>query len=421
MFRALPAGLLILLSLAGGVTAQEPYPTRAVTLVSPYPPGGAADLTARPLAPALEKSLRQPVIVVNRTGAGGAVGTQFVSQAPADGYTLAITVFSICTIPEADRVAGRKPRFTSDQFVPVARINADPTLPDYGDSGMTHHGPGDVAALANVSGIEIVVPGHAVEADGTTALHWAVQQDDAKLTRALLAAGAKVRTANRYGVTPLALAAVNGSAAMVELLLNAGADPNAASGKGETVLMAAARSGRPEVLQLLLTKGADPNAVEGEFGETALMWAAGHDNADAIRVLAAAGANLNAHSKVIDLPKVNVDFSFAVATALPRGGMTALMYAARQGRINAVTALAEIPGGVQSGRHTHPGEEIGYVLEGSVVLEQDGKPARTLKAGEAFIIPNAQVHNARNTGSATAKVLSTYIVEKGRPVATALQ
>jgi tripartite-type tricarboxylate transporter receptor subunit TctC len=68
------------------------------------------------------------VVVVNRVGAGGAVGTQFVSTAPADGYTLMITVFSICTIPEADRVAGRKPRFTRDQFVPIGRINADPTL-----------------------------------------------------------------------------------------------------------------------------------------------------------------------------------------------------------------------------------------------------------------------------------------------------
>ena len=184
--------------------------------------------------------------------------------------------------------------------------------------------------------------GHAVEADGTTALHWAAQQDDVKLARALLAAGAQVRAANRYGVTPLALAATNGSASMVELLLNAGADPKAASGKGETVLMAASRSGQAEVLKLLLAKGADPNAIEGEFGETALMWAAGHDNGEAIRVLAAGGANLNAHSTVIDLPKVNVDFSFAVATALPRGGMTALMYAARQGQINAVTALAEV-------------------------------------------------------------------------------
>jgi ankyrin repeat protein len=183
--------------------------------------------------------------------------------------------------------------------------------------------------------------GHAADPDGTTALHWAVQRDDIAMARALLAAGAKVGAANRYGVTPLALAAVNGSTSMVELLLNAGADPNAASGKGETVLMAAARAGRPEPLKLLLARGADPNAAEREFGETALMWAAGHDHPDAVHVLIAGGANPNARSNVIDLPKAKVDFSFAVATALPRGGFTALMYAARQGKINGVTALAD--------------------------------------------------------------------------------
>lgn len=128
MARMLLAGFLVVLPLAGDVVAQEAYPTRPVTIVSPYPPGGAADLTARPLAPALERALKQPVVVVNRVGAGGAVGTQFVSMAPPDGYTLILTVFSISTIPEADRVAGRKPRFTRDQFVPIARINADPTL-----------------------------------------------------------------------------------------------------------------------------------------------------------------------------------------------------------------------------------------------------------------------------------------------------
>lgn len=128
MLRISLAALLVLLPSAGNVAAQEAYPMRPVTLVSPYPPGGAADLTARPLAPALERALKQPVVVVNRVGAGGAVGTQFVSTAAADGYTLLITVFSISTIPEADRVAGRKPRFTRDQFVPIARINADPTL-----------------------------------------------------------------------------------------------------------------------------------------------------------------------------------------------------------------------------------------------------------------------------------------------------
>ena len=128
MLRTLLAGFLMLLPMAGDVAAQEAYPTRTITIVAPYPPGGAADLTARPFAPALERALKQSVVVVNKVGAGGAVGTQAVSVAPADGYTLLLTVFSISTIPEADRVAGRTPTFTRDQFVPVARLNADPTV-----------------------------------------------------------------------------------------------------------------------------------------------------------------------------------------------------------------------------------------------------------------------------------------------------
>lgn len=184
--------------------------------------------------------------------------------------------------------------------------------------------------------------GISAEPDGTTALHWAVQQDDAKLVRALLAAGAKVNAPNRYGVTPLALAAINGSPTMTEILLKAGTDPNAVSGEGETILMAAARTGQADTLKLLLKAGADPNTAERRFGETALMWAAGHDHAEAIRVLVVGGAKPDAISSVINLPNAKVDFSFAVGTALPRGGMTALMYAARQGQINAVTALAEV-------------------------------------------------------------------------------
>jgi tripartite-type tricarboxylate transporter receptor subunit TctC len=128
MMSVLLAALLVIGPLAIGAGAQEPYPTRPVTIVSPYPPGGAADLTARPFAPALERALKQPVVVLNKPGGGGAVGTQAVAVAKPDGYTIMITVFSISTIPEADRVAGRTPTFTRDQFVPIARLNADPTL-----------------------------------------------------------------------------------------------------------------------------------------------------------------------------------------------------------------------------------------------------------------------------------------------------
>lgn len=84
----------------------------------------------------------------------------------------------------------------------------------------------------------------------------------------------------------------------------------------------------------------------------------------------------------------------------------------------AVTAIAEIAGGGQSGRHTHPGTESGYVLEGEGTLEVDGQPARPLKAGDSFTIPVEHVHNARSSVHAPLKVISTYVVEKGKPLAS---
>jgi quercetin dioxygenase-like cupin family protein len=85
----------------------------------------------------------------------------------------------------------------------------------------------------------------------------------------------------------------------------------------------------------------------------------------------------------------------------------------------AVTAVGELqPNGGSPGRHTHPGEEIGYVLDGTVVVEIEGKPAQTLTAGKTFLIPANTIHNATNKGSAAAKILATYIVEKGKPLAT---
>jgi len=84
----------------------------------------------------------------------------------------------------------------------------------------------------------------------------------------------------------------------------------------------------------------------------------------------------------------------------------------------AVTAAVTLPPSVASGRHTHPGEEIGYVLEGTIMLEQEGKPTTILEAGKAFLIPANTVHNATNHGTTTAKVLANYVVEKGKPLAT---
>ena len=84
----------------------------------------------------------------------------------------------------------------------------------------------------------------------------------------------------------------------------------------------------------------------------------------------------------------------------------------------ALVARGEFQPGAAAPRHTHPGEEIGFVLEGEVTVEIDGQPAKTLKAGDTFFIPAGTVHTAKNTGKAQALVLSTYVVEKGKPLAT---
>ena len=122
------AALLGFAADAGIAAAQEAYPNRPISLVVPFPPGGVADLTARPVAAALEKILKNPVAVLNKTGAAGAVGMQFVAASKPDGYTLLLALSSISIIPEADKIFGRAPAFTVDQFEPIALISADPTV-----------------------------------------------------------------------------------------------------------------------------------------------------------------------------------------------------------------------------------------------------------------------------------------------------
>jgi tripartite-type tricarboxylate transporter receptor subunit TctC len=113
---------------AAPASADDPYPTRPITIVVPFPPGGIADLTARPLAASLERILKQPVVVTNKAGAAGAVGMQSVAIARPDGYTLLLGLVSISLLPERDALFGRPPSYTRDQFVGIARLNADPTV-----------------------------------------------------------------------------------------------------------------------------------------------------------------------------------------------------------------------------------------------------------------------------------------------------
>jgi len=130
MSRAsLPRRLLLAAPLGAPLAARaQDFPSRAVTLVVGFPPGGQADLAARPVAAALERLLRQPVVVQNRAGGAGAIGSGFVARAPADGYTLLMALSSLAVIPEAEKLFGRPPPYTVDQFAPIALVNADPTM-----------------------------------------------------------------------------------------------------------------------------------------------------------------------------------------------------------------------------------------------------------------------------------------------------
>ena len=121
-------GLAGVLLAAPGV-AQEAWPgARPISMVVAFPPGGVADLTARPMAVVLERILRQKVLVENKAGAGGAVGNAYVAKARPDGYTLLMALSSVTILPEADKVNGKQPAYTLDQLVPVALVSADPTV-----------------------------------------------------------------------------------------------------------------------------------------------------------------------------------------------------------------------------------------------------------------------------------------------------
>ena len=125
-FAAIAAAMLAAAAFAAH--AQSDYPTHPVTMIVPFPPGGVADITARPVAEAMGRYLKQPVIVENRAGAGGGVGMQYVAHAKPDGYTVLLALSSISIIPEADKVLGRDPMYQLNQLVPIARFTADPTV-----------------------------------------------------------------------------------------------------------------------------------------------------------------------------------------------------------------------------------------------------------------------------------------------------
>ncbi len=124
--RNIPVAIALLFTVCSAFAQQ--YPSKPVTMIVPFPPGGVADIVGRPLAAQMEKAFKQPVVVVNRTGAGGAVGMAAAAKSAPDGYTILMGLSSISIFPVSDRINGKTPSYEMNDFAPVALITADPTV-----------------------------------------------------------------------------------------------------------------------------------------------------------------------------------------------------------------------------------------------------------------------------------------------------
>jgi ankyrin repeat protein len=211
-------------------------------------------------------------------------------------------------------------------------------------------------------GADVNAPG----VDGSTALHRAVYADHLDVTDLLLKAGARVTAADRYGVTPLSLACINGNAKMIRLLIEVGADPNGVDPAGETPLMIAARTGVPDALGALIDAGARVDARDTQFQQTALMFAVRENHPAAVKFLIDHGAAVNAQTRKGPTPafvppcKGTGCGSEGVGInrqGLPdrgrraeaKGGMTPLLYAARDGRIESARLLVAAGANLEQG------------------------------------------------------------------------
>jgi ankyrin repeat protein len=207
---------------------------------------------------------------------------------------------------------------------------ADSALLEAAKSGDT------AAALARIeSGVDV----DSRDSTGATALHWAVYNNATDVISGLLDAGADPNAANRYGSTPMAEAAIVGDVAVIRALLEAGADVESPNPEGQTALMAVARTTNLAAAEVLLEAGADVNAREAWKGQTAVMWAAARGRPEMVRLLAAHGADIDARSTVNEWPRQTT--VFPRAKYLPSGGLTPLLFAAREGCAACIAALID--------------------------------------------------------------------------------
>jgi uncharacterized protein len=236
---------------------------------------------------------------------------------------------------------------------------------------------------------------NAPQPDGTTALHWASRWDDVEMANLLVTAGANVKAANRFGATPLSLACTNGSAAMIDKLLKAGEDPNAViSEMGDTALMLAARTGKPDAMKVLLDHGADANKTNSE-GQTPLMWAVAEKNAAAAKVLIDHGADVNAQTHKLPPPSM---FQTIFSAPFPAGGMTALLYAARQNDLESAKILVTAGANVKENAADGSSPLLVAVINehyalGKYLLEQGADPNATDDKGRGPLYAAIDMRN----------------------------
>lgn len=110
------------------VASDDSWPSRPISMIIPFPPGGVATVVGRPISEGMSKNLEKPIIMENKPGAGGGIGNAYVAKAKPDGYNVLFAMSSVSTIPETDRIAGKSASYATNQLRPIGRITSDPVV-----------------------------------------------------------------------------------------------------------------------------------------------------------------------------------------------------------------------------------------------------------------------------------------------------